>query len=95
METLIYKTNKMKNHTIYFLAIFLVFFSCNEPPTEPILADTVYFNGTILTMEGDEPDYIKAVATKGDEIIQIGTLDELERVIGDSTQLIELSATIG
>lgn len=90
METLIYKTNKMKNHTIYFLAIFLVFFSCNEPPTEPILADTVYFNGTILTMEGDEPDYIKAVATKGDEIIQIGTLDELERVIGDSTQLIDL-----
>lgn len=80
----------MKNYTFYCLAFLLLLIGCQTEPTEHIFADTIYFNGTILTMEGDEPDYINAVATKGDKILQIGTLKELEEIVNDSTQLIDL-----
>ncbi len=80
----------MKNYLCFCLALLLLLIGCKTEPTETPLADTIYFNGTILTMEGDEPEYIKAVATKGDEIIQLGSLKELENVIGDSTKLIDL-----
>jgi len=84
----------MKYYTIYFLAILLFFLSCTNEPVQPIFADTIYFNGSILSMEGDTPEYLKAVATKGDKILQIGTLEELETVVNDSTQLINLEQNV-
>jgi len=80
----------MKNHTIYLLAIFLVYFSCKDVQKPSIIADTVYFNGTILTMEGNAPETVQAVAIKDDKIIQIGTLEELEPIVNDSTQWMDL-----
>ena len=35
---------------------------------------TVYFNGDILTMEGDSPRYVEAVVVKGDNIAFAGNL---------------------
>lgn len=41
-------------------------------------------------MEGNAPETVQAVAIKADEIIQIGTLKELENIVNDSTQWIDL-----
>jgi hypothetical protein len=38
-------------------------------------ADNIYFGGDILTMHGDEPTYIEALATSGEKIIYTGTLE--------------------
>ena len=35
-------------------------------------AAVIYFNGTILTMEGDPPDYVEAVAVKDGKIVFAG-----------------------
>jgi len=51
----------MKNHIIYLLAIFVVCFSCKNVPEAPVFADTIYFNGTILTMEGNAPETVEMI----------------------------------
>ena len=82
----------MKNRLFYFIVIFICLTVCQEKETAPpIFADTVYFNGTILTMEGNAPETVPAVAIKGDKIIQIGTLEALKNVVNDSTQWVDLA----
>ena len=41
-----------------------------------VLADNavIYFNGDILTMEGDKPQYVEAVVVKGKKIAYVGNL---------------------
>jgi len=46
--------------------------------TGQIKAQTLYFNGDILTMEGDEPEYVEAVVVKEGKITFTGTLAEAE-----------------
>ena len=76
---------------ISFLFVFLLIIACETPSsTTKASAEFVYFNGSILTMETDEPEYVQAVATSGDKILKIGTLDELEQIINDHTKLIDL-----
>jgi len=84
----------MKSHLTYFLGLLLLFTACKDPNAVQTSADTIYFNGTILTMEGNEPNYVKAVATKDDKIIAIGDLKALENITNDSTQLINLERNI-
>ena len=42
----------------------------------PVFADNavIYFNGDILTMEGDKPQYVEAVVVKGKKIAYVGNL---------------------
>ncbi len=81
----------MKNYFLFLFTTFTCLTACQEkvaiPPT---YADTIYFNGTILTMEGNEPETVQAVAIKDDKILQIGSLKALETVVNDSTVLIDL-----
>ncbi|MEM1121423.1 MAG: amidohydrolase [Bacteroidota bacterium] len=81
----------MKNYFPYLLLVLCFLFTyCKEKNDSLTPADTIYFNGTILTMEGNEPNYIQAVATKDDKILQLGTLKELETVTNDSTKFVDL-----
>ncbi len=51
------------------------------------LADTIYYNGDILTMEGEEPQYVEAVAVKDGKIIFTGSLQEVEKYKNSSTTM--------
>ncbi|WP_369410518.1 amidohydrolase family protein [Parasedimentitalea denitrificans] len=42
----------------------------------PALADTLYFNGEILTMDGPEPSYVEAVVEKDGRIAFVGSKSE-------------------
>ncbi len=42
-------------------------------PATAQTAPTIYFNGTILTMEGDAPDHVEAVAVKDGKIVHAGS----------------------
>ena len=57
----------------------------------PVIADTIYFGGDILTMEGVEPSYTEAVATKDKKIIFVGTKVEAMKLSGENTKLINIS----
>lgn len=60
---------------------------CSPPPTG-LLAETVYLNGIVVTMDGDQ--VVEAVAVRGDEIIAVGSNDEVEELVGTSTEVVDL-----
>ena len=57
------------------------------------VADSIYYNGDIITMTGNGPDSVEAVATRDENIIAIGSLEDLGPYYGDSTTLIDLKGT--
>ena len=51
---------------------------------------TIYFNGDILTMEGDSPRYVEAVVVKGDNIAFAGELEEARAEAGEEAEIHDL-----
>lgn len=80
----------MKSHLSILIFLIIAFTACQEGPKPIIFADTIYYNGNILTMEGETPTTVKAVATKGDEILQVGSLKDLDVLTNDSTKMMDL-----
>ena len=75
----------MKIFKIYFSALILAL-------TTQVFADTstVYFNGDILTMEGDKPQYIEAVVVKDKKIAYAGNMQEALKEAGTNPSLQDL-----
>lgn len=74
--------------------------SCAIPTPSPIPArtdtappkaeaDTIFFNGIILTMESTQPQ-TQAIALQGDKILAVGSDDQILALRGPSTQAIDL-----
>jgi len=55
-----------------------------------LVADTIYYGGQILTMEGDKPTYVEAVITKDDKIVFAGDKKEAFKKIAGKTEGIDL-----
>ncbi len=74
------------NHSQKILGIFFAVFSMLA------FADTstVYFNGDILTMEGDKPQYVEAVVVKGQKITYVGNLRDALNGAGDNPAMQDL-----
>ncbi|MFT4568425.1 MAG: putative amidohydrolase YtcJ [Saprospiraceae bacterium] len=53
-------------------------------------ADTIYYNGKIITMEGDELQYVEAVITYQDKIVKTGTLANLKKISAATIERIDL-----
>ena len=53
------------------MAFVLLIFSCT--PNEPNPNIKVYFNGDIVTMKGDAPEYIESIVTHNDSIVFTGS----------------------
>ncbi|MEI7864396.1 MAG: amidohydrolase [Chthoniobacterales bacterium] len=51
---------------------------------------TVYFNGDILTMEGDSPRYVEAVVVKGEEITFAGDAEKARSEAGEEAEMHDL-----
>jgi predicted amidohydrolase YtcJ len=58
-------------------------------PTSVPQADTIYYNGQILTMESDHPT-AEAIAIKGDRILAVGSQADVFAYQGSSTVMIDL-----
>ena len=48
---------------------------------------SVYYNGAILVMEGDTPDYAEAVAVHAGKIAFVGTKDDARAAVGEARQI--------
>ena len=74
---------------VWIFLFALVLFACkqNNPTTA---ADSIYYGGDIITMEGDSANYAEAIALKDGKIVFIGSKSEAEKLKGDSTQMQDL-----
>lgn len=62
----------------------------NETEEAGVLADLVFINGAIYTVNSERP-WAEAVAVKDKKIFFVGSTEEAELYIGDQTQLIDLA----
>lgn len=53
-------------------------------------ADSIYLGGDILTMAGNEPAYVEALAVKDGKILALGTKNEVLLAKGESTKVVDL-----
>ncbi len=74
----------MRILTLLFLS--LLFFSCQQNQSAP---DTILLNGNIYTVDENMPQ-AQALAIKDGLILQVGTNEEIEKLKGDKTQVIDL-----
>jgi predicted amidohydrolase YtcJ len=84
----------MKIKIIILLTIIEIFTtSCNDSKqnknnSEPSIdkSATIYYNGDILTMEGETPNYVKAVVSSEGKIAFVGTLEEAKSQFKNAEQ---------
>lgn len=73
---------------IYLLGILGLFlFSCSSDPENP--ADKVFTNGIIYTVDDQNPK-VEAVAVKDGLILAVGTTEEIQKFVGEATEVIDL-----
>jgi predicted amidohydrolase YtcJ len=74
-----------------FFTLVLLFFSLVTAYTraQQQVADTVYTNGKIYTVDESRP-WAQAIAIKSGEIVALGSTDDMAAVTGDDTEVIDL-----
>ncbi len=70
--------------------LLLSVLSCKNVSNQTTFADAIYYNGDIITMEGDSASYAEAVAVKDGKIVFVGTRADAEAMKGDSTAMNDL-----
>jgi hypothetical protein len=70
---------------------FAVLLSWSTSAAVEEMADTIYLNGSILTMAGEEPAYVGALAVKNGTIVFTGSKDQALAMKGDSTKVVDLA----
>ncbi len=64
--------------------------ACSGPGPQQA-ADAVYSGGDILTMAGDQPQYVEALAVKDGRIVLAGSLADAKKLTGKTTQQVNLN----
>jgi predicted amidohydrolase YtcJ len=64
--------------------------SCKNEYPKNNLESILYYNGDIITMQGNAPEYKEALIVKGEKIQFVGSKDEAMIVVGDNFKSIDL-----
>ena len=83
---------KVNLHLSLLLAVSLVLSACGEDPSsEPAaaMADLVLLNGGIYTVNADRA-WAQAAAVRDGLIVAVGSNEEIQALVGDSTPVIDL-----
>jgi predicted amidohydrolase YtcJ len=84
----------MKKLIFTILAVALLMFACKKEEKTTHSTDTdvakVYFNGDIITMEGNLPSYAEAVVVKDGKISYVGTEEEAMKQAGSGHTMVDL-----
>ena len=62
--------------------------SCGSRPTD-VVADTIYINGVVITVNPDQPN-AQAFAVTGDRFIAVGKNRQIRRLAGPNTKIVDL-----
>jgi hypothetical protein len=79
--------NQVKN-LLFIFAALIILIGCKQQPEK--VANSIYFGGDIITMEGDTPQYAEAVAVKDGKILFVGSREEAMKFEGSVTNLVDL-----
>ena len=82
----------MKLRTLLVFALsFLLIYSCKKEITEIDGTETlVYYNGDIITMQGDSPEYVEALVVRDGKIVYTGESAEAMMKAGKGHTMIDL-----
>ncbi len=69
----------MKNILTLSILAFL-FSACTNESSKIAENQTLYYGGDIVTMSGNEPNYVESIVTNADSIIFTGHLSEAKRL---------------
>jgi predicted amidohydrolase YtcJ len=75
--------------TYHILVFFLLLLCASCSPVESETADIIFVNGHIYTVD-ESRLVVQAIAIKGDRIFQLGSNEEIEKLKGDSTAVVDL-----
>ena len=78
----------MKN-SLKLLAVIFIIAGCGPDKNPDQIADTIYTNGKIYTVNEDHP-WVEAVAIKDGKFLKVGTTSEMELTKGEDTKVIDL-----
>lgn len=80
---------------LLLLTIFLIT-SCtpSKKKQESETRYSIYFNGDIITMEGDTPIYVEALVVKNDKILFVGSKEEAVSISGKNAENIDLQGNV-
>jgi predicted amidohydrolase YtcJ len=77
----------MKSYFLILASVFMLF-SCTESSQKPTVTETnqtIYYGGDIITMQGNQPQYVEAVVSDHDKIVFIGAKAEALRQYANAT----------
>jgi predicted amidohydrolase YtcJ len=74
-------------HTFFLIFMVIFFWACKNGPENP--ADKVFVNGIIYTVDETNPK-AQAVAVKDGLILAVGSTEEIQAYVGESTKVIDL-----
>jgi predicted amidohydrolase YtcJ len=80
-------------HLLSFILTTLILSACggsNKADNANSQADHIYYNGDIVTMEGESATYVESIAVKDGLIQKLGTKAEVMRLQGNNTVLVDL-----
>jgi predicted amidohydrolase YtcJ len=80
-------------HLLSFILTTLILSACggsNKADNANSQADHIYYNGDIVTMEGESATYVESIAVKDGLIQKLGTKAEVMRLHGNNTVLVDL-----
>jgi predicted amidohydrolase YtcJ len=79
---------------LFLLAFLFLVASCGDqtkqPAAEASTAAVMYYNGDIITMEGDQPQYVESVVVKDGKILFAGAKDEAMKAAGKGHKMVDL-----
>lgn len=78
----------MMKKILLLLIVITLFHSCQK--SEKLSLSTMYYNGDILTMVGNSPNYVDAIVEKDGKIIFTGSSEEAMKVAGKGHNMIDL-----
>lgn len=89
MKTIVFKTlSPLINRRAILLSVWLC--TCSNSILAADVADSIYMGGDILTMAGNEPAYVEALAVKDGKILVLGAKDGVLQTKGDTTKVVDL-----
>ena len=84
------RKNDLKHNRPTISLLLAVLCSLMLGPAFAQTVDTIYHNGSILTMAENEPAYVEALAVKDGKIALAGSMDAALKMKGDTTKVVDL-----
>ena len=71
------------------LPIVISFVGCTAATTQPSASPKtqLYFNGDIITMVGEQPQYAQAILVENGKFLFVGSLDDAKKITSNSQKI--------